>query len=357
VPGLLPSDRAGRERVHGLTPLRETDERTWQYRLSRWSSEDLRRLLSDGTVEDTAGIDRDRFVLLEPPRRRWMPALTMPVPGAGLQVHDNALALLYWLAWGLPCIAILGLFRYWHTTHASERTVTIMAVVIQLLMNAMMLRDPMALRIRDVLVPAVVLAASIAGVLLRSAGEAQRVWLTRMLATVPVLALAVTSAVVGEANEVLPRVGTPVWRQFDPPHERTGSRELAPLEAYLGSCTPPASRILTLAFAPQVFFLTERAFAAGHVALIPGYFTSPRDESRMLERIQREDVPFVVLDGDAEHELPLSWPRVLAHVRQRYREVLQIQDGQTLKVLAESERMPVRRYGTQDLPCFADPAG
>ena len=39
--------------------------RTWSYRLRQPSSERVRSILAHGAVEDTAGIDAARFVILE----------------------------------------------------------------------------------------------------------------------------------------------------------------------------------------------------------------------------------------------------------------------------------------------------
>src|SRR4029434_6225561 len=57
----------GRESAHGVRRLDEIGPRTWQYELTRWSTEDLRSLVSDTAVADTAGIDRHAVTLGDAP--------------------------------------------------------------------------------------------------------------------------------------------------------------------------------------------------------------------------------------------------------------------------------------------------
>jgi len=119
-------------------------------------------------------------------------------------------------------------------------------------------------------------------------------------------------------------------------------------------CTAPSSRILGLTFAPEVFFYADRAFAAGQVALTPGYFVTDADAALMLDRLAGEDVPLVMLDSESRDEVALDYQRVMAYVHDRYREVgsLPLRGDTRLILLAETSRAPAGQFGSAGLPCF-----
>jgi hypothetical protein len=128
-----------------------------------------------------------------------------------------------------------------------------------------------------------------------------------------------------------------------------------PIVSYLESCTPPGSRLFTLTFAPQLFFYTGREFAGGRPALIEGFYMGDREESLMLERLAHEDVPFVITD-DESAPIAKQYPRLMASLNSRYREVVRLPASpgdKSFIVMADVTRMPVRLFGDQRLPCFA----
>jgi hypothetical protein len=234
--------------------------------------------------------------------------------------------------------------------------VLVAAVIMQGMMNLTMLRDPLDKRLADVLAPASVLVA----VCLVRAGSmrglARAGLLLLLLATVGSAAITGSVPATLRATGLTQGVDGVVQRAreidstFAPPRHRGGRESDGSLVRYLGTCTPSGSRLLTLAFAPELFFYTGRGFAAGHVMLMSGYFVTDRDEAFMLSRLAREDVPFVIVDAEIERELPVSYPRVVEFVSGRYHEV--VREGKFV-VLAETARQPVSRYGDGRLPCFS----
>jgi hypothetical protein len=92
--------------------------------------------------------------------------------------------------------------------------------------------------------------------------------------------------------------------------------------AYIKKCTGPDSRVLTLTFAPELFFYTGRGFAGGQVSLSPGYFSRDTDATMLLQRVSSEDVPIVVMDSQTQQEMLDGYPAIGAFVRSRYHEVM-----------------------------------
>jgi hypothetical protein len=133
-----------------------------------------------------------------------------------------------------------------------------------------------------------------------------------------------------------------IRRRFSPPDQRTGPRSAVyrPLLDYVARCTSPGARLLTLTFAPELFFYTGRGFAGGQVSLSPGYFVTTEDATLLLTRVAKEDVPLVILDSQTEREMIDGYPRIGAHVKQHYREVQRfpISAEKSFVVMARSER-------------------
>jgi hypothetical protein len=117
-----------------------------------------------------------------------------------------------------------------------------------------------------------------------------------------------------------------IRRELSPPDQRTG--RIAPayrtLVRTLVRCAQPGSRLLTLTFAPEIFFYTNRGFAGGHVSFSPGYYTSDRDARLLLQRVESEDVPFVILDSQTEAEMLGDYPSIGSYVRSHYHEAWRV---------------------------------
>ena len=358
-----------RERAHRMHRLDPVGPRTWQYELSDWSPPGLERLVRDEMVLDTHGIDRSEFRLLVPAPgivERTLSRVSMPADG--LRPRQNGVAVLYYGVWLLPIAAAVALARGWQQLLPATRAVVVLAVVAQILMNRSMLRDPLDTRVRDVLAPAAVLIAFVTARLRTSSTRPiARIAAHAAAAGTLVLALSASAAagsigerlrtidVAGGSRAIVERAGT-VRRAFDPPRHRTGTipEAYVPLVAYLGGCTPPGGRILTMTFAPELFFFTNRGFAAGLPSLTPGYLVTERHARAMMDRLAREDVPYVVMDTETAAEMRQHYARLSAHVERRYREVTryEVSAGKAFVVLADVSRPVTRQVADRQLPCF-----
>ena len=343
------------ERRHGLVRRELNSPQSWSYVLTGWSARDLQSLVQDPLVADTHGIDRSGFSL-QVPAPEGLRALLVHVygPGQGLRLTGNTFVALVYLLWLLPVAAMVALVLTRRQPSPEIRGVVAMAIVTALAMNVSMLRDPLDTRIRDVVVPAALLLSYLGGLAWSAAGAGRYRYAQRAL-VLAVLAMVVGSAAsVGAATSALEHTqiargvagvrerARTIRRRFAPPDQRTGPRSpvYQPVIDYIVRCTPPDARLLTLTFAPELFFYTGRGFAGGQATLSPGYFSSDSDTKLMLQRITAENVPLVILDSQTEREMLDGYPRIAAHVTAHYREAerFAISTDKAFVVLARTDR-------------------
>jgi hypothetical protein len=353
-PELSETSIAAEESAHGLRRLDAIGPLSWQYEISRWSVDDLRALVTDAAVADTDGIDRQQYRLTNP---RVVERVDVTYHPEIVFNTANSVAALYYLAWIAPLIA-LPVALTGAGVPRPVVAVAALAIVVQLLMDRSMLRDPLTTRVRDVMAPLVVLLAFLCGRVSPFRSSAgRRIWRTALATAC--LALALTAAAI--AGDLPQRLDDGVSGEPRAPYttSRTRGGPINPgyrhLVEYLSACSPERSRFLGLTFAPEVFFYTGHGFAGGHESLVPGFYTSDRDTSLILDRLSREDVPFTMMDSETSARMRTLYPRLMAYVDDRYREVasFQIAQGKFLYVLADARRQPVRSFGDARLPCFA----
>jgi hypothetical protein len=339
------------EELHGLIRLELNSPQSWRYMLTGWSASDLEALVRDPLIADTHGIDRSTFAL-QVPAPTGIRALLVHVygPGEGLHLAGNSLAALLYSLWLLPVAALIALRLTWTRSPVEFRALVAMVIVVQLLMNLSMLRDPLDTRARDVLVPTALLMAYLGG--LAWAKTTLRV--PRAAVVIALMAAVASAASLGSIWDMLERTqvasgvqglrdrARTIRRRFSPPDQRTGPRSpvYQPVIDYVVRCTSPNARLLTLTFAPELFFYSGRGFAGGQVSLSPGYFVTEQDATLLLKRVANEDVPLVILDSQTEREMIDGYPRIGAHVTQHYREIQRfpITSEKSFVVLAHHER-------------------
>ena len=357
-----------REREHDLKRLDPVGDRTWQYELGRWSGSALERLVRDPAVADTHGIDRQRYRLTDAGPLGGL-LIGATVPGEGLRLRANALAAIFYLSWIVPGVALGALVLLRTRLQPTTRAVVAMAVVVQVAMNVTMVRDPLALRIRDVVIPFSLLLAFLA-VMPAAASSRMLRWTGRSAGAALLLATLALAAALGPLDEHLPETRMlDGWRgisdrraelaeEFRVPSDRTGavSDSYRTVVSYLRSCTAPAARVFAPTFAPELFFYSRRGFAGGMVSLVPGTYVTPRHSRLMLDRLRREDVPLVILDNETEREIREGYRALGDYLSVRYHQIgtLPLSGEKRLIILGESGRDPVRTFGATGLPCYAD---
>jgi hypothetical protein len=61
--------------------------------------------------------------------------------------------------------------------------------------------------------------------------------------------------------------------------------------------TTPDQRIVALPAFPQIYYLSGRLPGGGQLAVLPGYFASPADQRRFIEKLKTQDVGEVIVDA------------------------------------------------------------
>jgi hypothetical protein len=360
----LPAEARRRaEAAHRLRLMGDIENDAGQYEIQDASPAAVSALVRDPAVRETGGIDTRNGRLQD---RRPLSAHVLRylvLPGEGLR--PASIALLYYISWVLPLVVGVLLAIAWRRLTTEVRAISLMAMVVQVIMCWEMLREPLPTRVRDVVVPLVVLLALIP-VLTRARGAlitSARVMRSVALATLYIV-VGAAAAGAGTFGQNLRETGisrgwrgvtarvTEIRERYQSPYERIGFKPTGLIE-YVLACTPPQSRFLAMGNVQQVFFYTKRGFAGGYDAL-SGFYTSSRQVAQILQRLSHEDVPLVILDNEEADSLMHNYPAIAAYVGQRYHEATRFDAGQgkAYIVLVENARTPVRSFGGDSLPCF-----
>ncbi|MBA3271621.1 MAG: hypothetical protein H0T71_14045 [Acidobacteria bacterium] len=78
---------------------------------------------------------------------------------------------------------------------------------------------------------------------------------------------------------------------------------LRPFFGYVQACTDPSDRLFVPGFAPEVPYFAARRFGGGHVTLFGGYYSSDRDQRRMVRRMLGQSVPLAIVPSDGRAAL------------------------------------------------------
>lgn len=234
--------------------------------------------------------------------------LMTPAFGTTAGLDRNSVAFLYYLFRALPigAAAVLATLRGEQLRRASASVAPL--IVIALLANHGFLRETLANRLADAIVPAVLLASWLAAraaspALLRTAGVA---------AAIVIVTSAVAVAQVGRTAEQLNRASlfgglrrlperfrdrsAELHERFAPRQIPAGPvRVLMPMFEYVDRCTTAEHRLLLSGFIPEVGVYARRMFAGGRTSFFPGAYRTPSDEAFMKERLEHETIAVAVV--------------------------------------------------------------
>ena len=365
--------RRDREARFGLTAgaRQGAEGRTWSYVLVDYESANLRALIEDVMVADTAGIDRAtaRVAL----KRSLLP---------GVFNEQNALAWFYYLTILVPVVALGWLGADWWAGRVArpEATVVAAAAILCCIISHTLVREDPGNRLADVAAPTFVLAAWLA----RSRGDSGGTrFRTRLRRAGMVSLFLITFWSVGTVSgvgsvmarlDVLGGGGAGVWERLGVVNRELRSRpidEWAPpgstglraITRYLFDCTAPSDRILVTWFEPSVFFYAERGFAGGQSFLYGGsdfggggWFASLAEQRLTIDRMQRQSVPIILGRRDQEEEFRLGFPLVYEHVQTEYKLAESTLGGESsdFLVFVDAQLEPVAEHPDLGLPCFRE---
>ena len=233
--------------------------------------------------------------------------------------------------------------------------------------NFGLIRHPFSARIPDAIVPTVVLGAWLG----------HRAWLARprYLLIPSVVVLIGAGVAIGDAGNVgdnLNRAGLTgeIWlepellpvlfvERSEQLHDRFGSDSpsrtastLRPFFSYLDRCTTEQHRLFLGGFIPEVAYLARRPFAGG------GYehynFSSRVNQQRVVDRLDRQLVPFALIPSGSATELDVDLPIVAGYLRERYVLLadLVVAGGERIRILIDDKLPSVSRDAETGWSCF-----
>ena len=377
--------RRQRELRYGLTAgVRQgAKSRTWSYVLTDQQSGNVRALVQDPLIEDTAGIDRGTFLTLP---ERWGSLLkrklfVLRLRGLlpGVFTSQNALAWFYYLTLLVPVAALGWVGAGWWSERVARPEAAIVAPVAILcgIISHTLVRGSPDTHLPDVAAPTFVLAAW----LVRRRGNLDGPLVRARLANAGMVGLLLVtfwsvwtvggSGASGGFGARLERAGirdgpAGIWTHLGVVTRRLrdrpiddwappGSTGLAALTRYLLDCTTPADRILVTWFAPEVFYYAERGFAGGQTYLHGRWHASVSDQRLTLERMQRQSVPIILARRDRVEHFRRGFPLIYDYVQSRYRLVSESTFGgepTEFLVFVDTRLDPVGEHPVLGLPCY-----
>jgi hypothetical protein len=238
-----------------------------------------------------------------------------------------------------------------------------------ILVNRAFLRDPLSARLPDVIVPAVLLLAWLAGRALRLTRRRARV---ASLAVTLLAASAGADAVfqVGRTREQIGRTHLSLGlgrlpavvaqktgelqARFSPRQVPDGRlAPLIPFFEYLDRCTTPRHRLFVTGFAPEVFVYARRPFAGGQSTFVEGYFSSADREARILGRLERQLVAFVLVPAEEYPTWEREFPRLARFIDSSFQRLTDVEaPGRTMRVLVSRGRPPLATDRETGWPCY-----
>lgn len=356
------------ERRYGLQEReRKADGRSFRYYIEAPSRDRVLALISDPRVEDTSGIDRSSGVLLEQPF--WDRVLTAyPILrlrfSAVFGTREDAQAWIYLIFILSVPLSVLLLWRGPTAWGSPEATVIASGALLAAMLHQFLVQGNLDSRLPDVTGPTAVLLAWCASSLLVMAGRwsvaprAARA-MTAVVLLVPALltwqavgvyAGSVATALTASAPSPR-RVAMAVSGLAGSPLNYVSAD--SDLVRYLATCTTPADRVLLVAFAPEVYYLSERLFAGGMNKFDFSGFNWPSAE--VMKRLRHQSVPLVIVADDHAEFLHSEWGELSEYIDSKYREVAHQAfrfESRKYRILLDRQRQPMGFTADSGLPCF-----
>ena len=384
---LEPALRAEVERRYRLEDGQREEGRTWTYTLHDLRPANLRAIVLDPHIEDTANIDRTVTASVdESAVQRMRRALRRPPAIAlapGVLTLNNGVAWLYYLFVALPYLALLslGLTRVRGKAMPVAWAKVLSVAIVAAVAAPLWLRGNLyrSSRLADLAVPAAVLGAFF---LARAIRSRSRRLLTACAAATGIATYVVTAgsivafaqvkrgvddALVIFDSEVrqpdLDRKWNELWAS--PPSLEWVSRETGMRGAveYLKRCTAPDDRVLVYGFYPEILFFSGRGSAVDRGVVLRGFWTKPHEQQRTIAKIQRARAPVVLIDVEAAGKpepgrvIDVTLPLVDRYLSQHYVSAgitgFGASTGASFNVLVDRQRTPTGVYPPFSLPCFA----
>jgi hypothetical protein len=365
------STRRGLEARYGLEPA--LDGGAGDYHMRSPSPELVRALADDPHVKGSSGLGRvESWSGLER-ALAWVSPARIHV-GDGLRLRDNSYVWLFYVFYALPFAAAVVVWRRSALGRLSGAAPIAVGalIVLALAANAGLIRGNLSVWLPDAIVPAVLLMAWLLPIAWRLPLGLRRV-AARVAVAVIMAGTVVATAQVGDFREQFDRTdvllgpegfrarldalaSTMRLRHDEPASGPSGvAKGLTPFFRYMQRCTSAQDRFLMSWSYPDVFLAAGRGFAGGHVAMMDPFYTSTEEQTRTLERLRRESVPFMLIFLDREHSFHEYYPLLAAFLAERYEPMTDVPVAETkgVRVYVEKNRLSRRTDAETGWPCFA----
>ena len=370
---------------YDLAVVESNDEGVERVRLSVRSLANLRWLMNEPIVADTAGIDRSTAVLSPsswPTSRRWrfnhawLRMHLLPQLDSQARASEVAVALFYILPIAMMITAP------WLTRHLlvprGTRVLVAFAVFV-ILVDAAMLRLPFPARAADAVVLSAVVFGCCVAALWRAAAASRRWRRVVFASAAAALGVALTLSVAqasrfGERISSLAGDGRSLTRArsqwsaafaellASPPlgyFVDKRARFSLRLAAYVRACVPESERLLVLWFEPEIYYYGDRLMAQRHLVFAPTWAAVPHEQRMTIEKIRDFAPPMALARRSAlEGYASASYPGVVDYVQKEYQLAATIrEDDEEYLIFVKRDRPVVRLFGSEKWPCFVhDPS-
>ena len=352
--------RAAIESRHSLrngVPQGDTPDRIWRYDIDDISRDNLRALVNDPAVADTAMIDRANLTLRQ---ESWSRRLRRHLPLFGSNMvswsRDGAAAAIYYVIIAIIVGSAWLAVRSASSDPQGDRARIFSACVMTLLIVALVMRDPIVARIGGVIGPPAVLAAW----LWHRAG---RLRLMRMIAAACLCwMVAMATEWSWSLNRVVRRIEVfesvvSASMASPPPTSELPKPHLAGMVDYLRRCTNADDRVFAAWFVPELYYFSQRAFAGGMVETFGVHWSRVDHQRRIVERLRSQSVPVAILPQAGRKDFGHTYPLVAEFLHANYADAgaltFGVSDGTLYTVLTRNGRRPVGQDAVFPLPCFS----
>lgn len=291
------------------------------------------------------------------------PHVWPPVFGA-----DPWQSMLVYEFYAIPLVAAVVLARLRPSPERRKQIAFVVPVAtLAVAITYAFVRDPLESRLPDAIVAAVVLGAW----LCHQARTSARPTLTRVATAIGVIVFSVSVMSVGNPGRIYEQsdlesewdVSLLAGRVTDQLRSRRPERmfpsraslSLRPFYDYLDRCSAPRDRLLIGGYLVEVPFFAERGFAGGQPYFGGSFAGTPATETRILERLAQQSVPFALMPGDAEEDFEREFPAVAQHVRERYTLLtgVKVTDELEVSILMDRQLHATATDRDTGWPCFS----
>jgi hypothetical protein len=289
-------------------------------------------------------------------------------------------AWLFWVFWSLSIVSVAVAARRlaagrerWQGESAAVAGLAVVAILV----NASFLRESLAVRVSDAIVPAALLGAWLLGLCWvgtwrnpsTSLGAGRRAQRAVQLATsVALVATGVASARVARLAGQYEDSGIPqgpagirahaaeVSQLLRSPHRQDVpsrySLALRPFFDYIDRCTSSSDRLIVTGEFPDVLVLAGRRFA-GDGIVFGSWYSSITHQDRTIARLRADPALFVLHMGDYD-SFRTKYGQVDAYVTSNYRPMAEVpvDEGGTIHILVEKSRRASGSDAPTGWPCF-----